>query len=52
MQAAVDRGYNLIVGNLGKSAEMDFHEWLARSHQVGGLLFCSNCYGGRLPLPV
>ena len=43
MQAAVDRGYNLIVGeSRQKAAEMDFHEWLARSHQVGGLLFCSN----------
>ena len=42
MQAAVDRGYNLIGESRQKAAEMDFHEWLARSHQVGGLLFCSN----------
>ncbi|HBN97305.1 MAG TPA: hypothetical protein DDZ66_13510 [Firmicutes bacterium] len=43
MQAAMDKGYNLIVGESRQRAEsMDFHEWLVRSRQVGGLLFCSN----------
>ncbi|MDD2630747.1 MAG: LacI family DNA-binding transcriptional regulator [Limnochordia bacterium] len=43
MQASVDRGYNLIVGeSRQKVGAIDFHQWLVSSHQVGGLLFCSN----------
>ena len=43
MQAAVDRGYNLIIGEARqKVGSQAFYQWLVRSHQATGLLFCNN----------
>lgn len=44
MQAAVDRGYNLIIGEARQKVESRdyFYQWLVRSHQATGLLFCNN----------
>lgn len=42
-QCAVDRGYTLIIGEARQKVEdQEFHQWLIKGHQVGGLLFCNN----------